>query len=205
MRVKLCGFTELESLQAAIAQNINFIGFVFYQDSVRNISLEQAKILSRKVPSNISKVAVTVNPTNCDIEDIIAAINPDFLQIHGHDDIEKIKQIKSNFPSLKIIKAISVNNSFDKRQAIDFEKIVDHILLDNKQPGSGQTFDWQLINDINFHKDWFLSGGLNCDNIKNAAIETSAPMIDISSGIEEIRGKKSTSLINKITTIIKTI
>ena len=121
------------------------------------------------------------------------------------ENIGKIKQIKSDFPNLKIIKAISVNNSFNKSQVIDFEKVVDHILLDNKQPGSGQSFDWQLIKDIKFNKDWFLSGGINCDNIKNAVTTTQAPMVDISSGIEETRGKKSTSLINKITTIIKTI
>ncbi len=202
MKIKLCGFTELESLQAAIAQNIDYIGFVFHENSVRNVTLQQAKILSQNIPVTTAKVAVTVSPSNQEIAAIISAINPDFIQIHGHDDIAKINQIKTDFPNLKIIKAIAIGNDFDSSLVTEFEKIVDHILLDNKQPGSGQTFNWQLIKDINFNKEWFLSGGLNCDNVEDAIAATQAPIVDISSGIEEVRGKKSISLINKITATI---
>ena len=205
MKVKLCGFTELESLQAAIKQNVDYIGFVFHKNSPRDISIAQAKKLATEIPENISIVAVLVEPDNSVINRIAQEVKPDFFQIHGFDNLDKIQQIRRDFPDLKIIKAISVNEKFDENIVSIFEKEVDHILLDNKNPGSGQSFDWNKIKNIKFNKEWFLSGGLNCDNIKNAVSATQAPILDISSGIEEIRGKKSTSLINKITTIIKTI
>tara|TARA_A100001015_G_C15003766_1_gene719743 strand:+ start:293 stop:904 length:612 start_codon:yes stop_codon:yes gene_type:complete len=203
MKIKLCGFNEIEPLKAAIEEKIDYIGLVFHEKSVRNVSLEKAAQLSKIIPKNISCVAVTVDPSLKKIAEIAAAINPEFIQIHGQATIPQLQEVKNTFPYLKIIRALSIENSAD--QVTQNEEISDHILLDNKNPGSGETFDWGEIKKYNFKKEWFLSGGLNHSNILDAAKQTNAPIIDLSSGIEEEKGKKSIKLIKQITTLIKNI
>lgn len=203
MKIKLCGFNEIEPLKAATEENVDYIGLVFHDKSVRNVSLEKAAQLSKVIPQNISCVAVTVDPSLKKIAEIVAAINPEFIQIHGQTTISQLQEVKNTFPNLKIIRALSIENSAD--QIAQNEEVADHILLDNKNPGSGETFNWSEIEKYSFKKEWFLSGGLNHSNILDAAKQTNAPIIDLSSGIEEERGKKSIRLIKQITALIKNI
>jgi len=195
MRIKLCGFNEIESLETAIQHNCDFLGFIFVKNSVRNINYEQANSFAKIIPKNIAKVAVVLRASADHIEKINNALKPDFFQFHGDESVDDILYFKEKYPNIKIIKAISVATKNDLTQIKMFENYIDYFLFDNKNPGSGNKFDWDLLTNVNTSKPWFLSGGITADNIEEAIIRTNAKLFDISSGIEKIRGQKSNELI----------
>jgi phosphoribosylanthranilate isomerase len=195
MRVKLCGFKEEKTLQAAIKENCDFIGFIFYEKSPRFVSVDDAKKLARIVPSHIAKVAVVVDADFNFLEEISQKFSPEFFQFHGSESPEFLSEVRKKFPQIKIIKAFKISDKSDLEKISAFEKVADLLLLDGKNAGSGEKFDWEILKNFSARKDWFLSGGLNADNISHAIKTTGAKMIDISSGIEEIRGQKSPQLI----------
>jgi len=207
MKVKLCGFTKEESLKTAINCGCDFVGFVFYEKSPRNITPLEAKELAKIIPPHIAKVAVVVNPNQELISEIISNLKPNFIQFHGNESVEYLKDFKKNFPHTKIIKAFGIRNKEDLNSLKDYENYADYFLLDNKSDnefgGSGEKFDWEILKEISTTKEWFLSGGLNEKNISSALQTSKAKMIDISSGIEEIRGEKSSLLIEQFMKKIK--
>jgi len=203
MKVKLCGFTKEDQLLAAIEAKCDFIGFVFYDKSPRRVSVDDAFYLAKKIPKEIAKVAVLVDPTFDFLEKISAKILPDFFQFHGAEDVNFLKEVRKKFPQIKIIKAFRINNANDLELVKKFEDVADLFLFDGANPGSGKSFNWEILKNFSSKKNWFLSGGLNFDNIDSALEITGAKMIDISSGIEEIRGEKSTKLIHELMTKIR--
>lgn len=195
MKIKLCGFNDINSLECAIKNSCDFLGFVFVKNSIRNINYEQADNFTKIIPKNIAKVAVVSQASADHIEKINNALKPDFFQFHGDETIDYILDFKEKYPNIKIIKAISVTNKSDLTKIKIFENYIDYFLFDNKNPGSGNKFDWNCLADISSSKPWFLSGGLNIDNIEDAIIKTKAKLFDVSSGIEKVRGQKSSELI----------
>ena len=111
--------------------------------------------------------------------------------------------MKKIFPKISIIKAISIFSKDDLNKIKNFDNHIDYFLLDNKNPGSGEAFDWKILQDFNLTKPYFLSGGINIKNIDEAIKIVNPKFIDISSGIEEIKGIKSSKLIIEILQKIK--
>lgn len=198
MKVKLCGFTEKTSLQSAIKNKVDFVGFVFCEKSPRNITPTKAAELAKIIPSHINKVAVVVNPSLDLLQDINLSLQPQYLQLHGLESKERLLEIKKTFPNIKIIKAFAIGNKNDLEQSLDFIDLVDILLFDNITAGSGKSFDLKILQNFSCQKDWFLSGGLNINNIDEALKITGAKMVDISSGIEKERGQKSPELIREL-------
>jgi phosphoribosylanthranilate isomerase len=202
MKVKLCGFTDAVSTAAAIAEKCDFLGFVFYNKSPRFITLEHASIIARNIPSSVKKVAVLVNPDFSFLEKISTEFAPDFFQFHGEESVEFLQKARNSFPKIKIIKAFRIQSQSDLSATKDFEEVADLFLFDAKIDGefggSGKKFDWKILQNFHSKKDWFLSGGLNIDNIEEALKISGAKMIDISSGIEKVRGTKSPELIAQL-------
>ena len=206
MLTKLCGFTDLKTTTIAITNGANFIGFVFYALSTRNISPKQAGQIATQIPPNIKKVAVIVDATDDEIFNIIQYLKPDFLQIHNTSK-QRIIDIKNRF-NIPIIKAFSVAKAQDLEIIKDYEPIVDLFLFDTKSDeigGSGKNFDWQILKNLDTKKGWFLSGGLNIANIDEAIKISGAKMIDLSSGIEEIKGIKSPKLIRDFMNVVRSL
>jgi phosphoribosylanthranilate isomerase len=195
MKIKLCGFRDEESLKVAVKQKCDFLGFIFCDKSPRNISLSQASALLMMIPSDIKKVAVVVDATFEFLQKIIDNLSPDFLQFHGSEDIQFLKEFRQKFPQIKIIKAFRINNEADLELVKNFEDYCDLFLFDGQNPGSGEKFNLEILKDFKSKKDWFLAGGINIDNVLEMLQISGAKMIDISSGIEEIRGTKSPKLI----------
>lgn len=197
MKVKLCGFTEIASLQTAIAQKCDFIGFIFYEKSPRYITLENAVEIAKNIPKNIARVAVVVDVDFEVLAEIAQKFAPDYFQFHGKESSDFLKKSRQKFPQIKIIKAFPIEGEGDLAQVKNFEDCADFFLFDGKNAGSGKKFDWQILKNFHSKKDWFLSGGLNVQNIEEALKATAANMVDISSGIEKIRGQKSPELIEE--------
>lgn len=198
--VKLCGFTNKQTIDIAINSGANLIGFVFHSPSPRNIEPIEAGKLTDNLPNNIKKVAVICDADNQKITEIIFHLKPDFLQLHGKETLTRIREIKNLF-NLPIIKAIGIASKSDLEEIKLYEDVADILLFDTKIKddlgGSGKTFDWKILQNLQTKKECFLSGGLNINNIEEALKITNAKMIDLSSGIEEIRGIKSAKLITE--------
>jgi phosphoribosylanthranilate isomerase len=197
VKVKLCGFKDLENLRAAIKSKADLIGFVFYAPSKRNIDPQEAGKIAQIIPPQIKKVAVMVDPSDAAIAEVIEHLRPDFLQIHG-GDANRILAIKNKF-NLPIIKALAIESATDLAQIDDYQNIADLFLFDAKSPeigGSGTSFDWKILKNLQLPPEkWLLSGGLNEQNIEEAIEESGAAMVDLSSGIEVKKGEKSVDLI----------
>lgn len=201
--VKTCGLSTEETVSTALDAGAQYIGFVFYPPSPRNINVEQAGILAQNVGDDALKVGVFVNPDDGLLTEVLSNVDLDILQLHGNESPERVKDIRAKY-SKSIMKAVPVSSKRDIVQARKYEKIVDILLFDAKAPndmenalpgGNGLAFDWALIAGEKWNVPWMLSGGLDATNVAEAIKISGAEIVDVSSGLEKSPGKKD---INKI-------
>lgn len=187
--VKVCGITREQDAQAVAGSAASFAGLIFYAESKRNVSLEQAKDIVDHIPFNY--VGVFVNAPVKQVVEYAKALNLFAVQLHGDEEQAYIDRLKRNLPSdVEIWKAKGVTNALP---TLD-EKQVDSFLLDCKvgsqSGGTGQQFDWRLLQDLPEHSNVILAGGLTPDNIRQAR-DTGVHRLDINSGVETAPGVKS--------------
>jgi phosphoribosylanthranilate isomerase len=185
MRVKICGLNPTRDVQLCIDLNVNFLGFVFYKKSPRNIDLDDVKILSKYNKKNSSFVAVTVNPTNEFIEKVILN-NFDYIQLHGSETRKRINEIKKY--NLKIIKAIKIKKETDIKKYKEFNE-ADIILFDTPGMEKSMKFPKDLITKLPKGKKFAIAGSISEDNIKNI-INLGVNFFDLSSNLEKQVGYK---------------
>ena len=206
IKIKLCGFSNKETVDLAANLGVDFIGFVFHEPSPRNVTVKKAKEIAVDLPSKVKKVAVIADDNNDKIAEIMKNFRPDFLQLHGDQTPQRISEIKKLF-QIPIIKAIAIAEKNDLLEISRYQQVADMFLFDAKVKGlaggSGQAFDWKILQNLKIDKDWFLSGGLNINNIDQALKITGAKMIDLSSGIEKNKGTKSAELITRLLESLK--
>ena len=196
LKIKICGITDLATANFCINKKVNYLGFVFYEPSPRNISIDHAKLILEDIGNKINKVAVTKDPS----DDLLFSLKPlsfEYLQVHGDVSIERLQAIKKII-NKKIIMSFNINDQSDLDNVSNYEDLSDFFLFDSKSSGSGIKFDWSLLNQINSEKEYFLSGGLNSENLKNAINNVNTHYFDISSGVENTTGVKDTSKIADI-------
>ncbi len=203
--VKICGLTTPEAVQAASDAEYN--GFIFYEKSVRNISPDEAAKL--KIHTKAKTVAVVVNPSDDFLNKIVTEFNPDYFQLHGDESPKRISEIKNKFKK-PIIKAFNISASGDLDEVTTYQDSADMFLFDAKAPsgfpgGNGIVFDWKILAGKTFSKPWFISGGLNIENIAKALQISGATMLDISSGLESAPGVKNPQLIRKFIDKVRNI
>ena len=172
-KVKICGLSTVEAVETAVLAGADYIGFVF-AESKRQVSLEQAHELARLVTGKTRIVGVFVSPSLEDLEQAIAQVPLDIVQIHGTFDEDQIPNI-----SVPVIRAIQLRDG-----EAQVSSQADYLLFDAPVAGSGQTFDWDLLKDQKIQQDFFIAGGLTVDNVSQAR-ETFQPYaLDVSSGVE---------------------
>lgn len=210
VKIKICGLSEEKTLQSAVRAGADFIGFVHHQKSPRHVSIERALELQKLLPKTIKLVLVVVNPSDDLLSEISQKLQPDFVQLHGDESFERVKEIKEKFSTIGIIKAISVHDAEDIEQAEKFVGLADYLLFDAKPTdknmlhgGNGISFDWELLAEYKGTKNWFLSGGLNAENVRDAVQKTGAKMVDVSSGVEREAGVKDVSLIKNFIKMVR--
>ncbi|MBI1981745.1 MAG: phosphoribosylanthranilate isomerase [Methylocystis sp.] len=193
--VKICGLSSSETLLAAIGAGVDLAGFVFFEKSPRHVDLETARTLGLLARGRISKVALTVNADDDALDDIVDALAPDYLQLHGDETPARVAQLKARF-GLPVIKAVGVATAADVEAARVYEGVADVILFDAKPApnaavpgGAGVSFDWDLLRGVTARR-WMLSGGLDPDNVAEAIRGAGARAVDVSSGVERERGVK---------------
>ena len=195
-KIKICGIKDINILKCCIKNKVDFFGLVFYKKSVRNIEINDAKKITNFARSQpISSVGVFVDKPICEIKTILKEIKLDFIQLHGSENEDYIYQIKKDF-DVKVIKTFHIDNKSD---LINSNKLVnvDMFLFDykpkyNELPGgNAKKFSWKILSNVNLNKPWFLSGGININNIDEIKNYANPYGIDISSGVEEKHGNKS--------------
>ena len=200
MIIKICGIQSNDTLLCCEKNGVNFFGMIFYQKSPRNISFENARMLQNiSKDLNINGVGVFVNKDIYKLEEIIKNLKLKFVQLHGSEDEQYVKDLKKI--DIKIIKSISISNKNDLSK-IDKYKSVDYFLFDYKPlkgelpGGNSKSFDWNILKNLDTKKPWFLSGGINTDNIKQIMEDINPLGIDLSSGVEKELGIKDNHIIN---------
>ena len=207
--VKICGIKSAEAADAAVRAGADFAGLVFHARSPRNLAPEQATSLAGRMRGRVRLVAMLVDPTDEAIAAAIAAVKPDFIQLHGTETPARAGAIRSRF-CVPVIKVISVADAADFTDVPRFEDAADMLMFDAKPPpgasregGLGTPFDWQIIKGRKFVRPWLLAGGLNPENVARALSLTEAPGVDVSSGVETAPGVKSPELIAQFTAAAK--
>jgi phosphoribosylanthranilate isomerase len=187
--IKNCGLKTPESVDCAINNGAGFVGFVHHEASPRHVSIADMTRLIAHSRGRAKTVAVLVNPSDALLAEVVNA-NPDYIQIHGVESALRIQAIRAA-TGKPIISAVAVRTQADLTSALMFEEISDYLLFDAAHAGSGKAFDWSLLKNIPLKKRWFLAGGLTPENVTEAIRVTGAPMVDVSSGIEDSPGNKS--------------
>ena len=179
MRIKICGLNPVRDVQICIDLKVDFLGFVFYQKSPRNINLNEVTNLLKYKKQKSSFVAVTVNPADEFIKNTVVK-NFDYIQLHGDETNERIKKIKSM--GLKIIKAIKVRDESDINLYQKYSE-ADIILFDT--PGMEKSFEFpkNLISKLPKGEKYALAGSVSLENIENIA-KLGVSFCDLSSSLE---------------------
>jgi phosphoribosylanthranilate isomerase len=188
VKVKICGITNIDDAMASIGFGADALGFVFFQGSPRYISQVDAADIIRKLPAFVMTVGVFVNEQPKDLEEIIAKTGIDVIQLHGEEPPEGCSL------SRRVIKAIRVKSLASLDPLVHYQDRVSAFLLDAFSPdsfgGTGQRFNWDIATHAKQFGKIILSGGLNPDNIIEAVKQVGPYGVDVSSGVESVKGKK---------------
>jgi phosphoribosylanthranilate isomerase len=204
MKIKVCGLKFPENIELVAALNPDYMGFIFYKNSPRFICDLNSETL-KTVPASISKTAVFVNETAENIRALINEYNFDTIQLHGSETADFCSSFKDK---VKVIKAFGLTADFDFEQLKDYVNKMDFFLFDAKTDiygGSGNTFDWSVLNKYNFDVPFFLSGGIgpaNIEEVKNI-IHPQLFGVDLNSKFEDSPGIKNIAQLKKAFEIVK--
>ena len=199
--VKICGLSDFESIEAAVTEGADYLGFNFFKASPRYVTAEIAADLIDGVPENVAKVGLFANADPSFLDDVLGKARLDFIQLHGDETPEQVDAIRLDY-GLPVIKAIGVAEADDLKAADAFIEHADHLLFDAKPPagadrpgGNAQAFTWTLMKHYSGSLPWLLAGGLTPETVAQAIAESGAKGVDVSSGVESAPGQKDPALI----------
>jgi phosphoribosylanthranilate isomerase len=200
--VKICGLSTPDTLDAALSAGADWVGFVRFPKSPRHVSLETGRALSAQAKGHALRVVLLVDADDAAIQETVEALDPDLLQLHGHETPERVAAIRARF-GRPVMKAIGIAEAADLSGLAAYVGVADHVLLDAKPPrtadalpgGNGLSFDWRLLVGLDPRLSFMLSGGLNPGNVAEAIGLTGSKAVDVSSGVEIEPGRKDTAKI----------
>ena len=200
-RVKICGLTRPQDVEAVVRAGASYAGFVFFARSPRNLSPAAARDLALGLPPGIAKVALVVDADDATLDAIVAAVPLDMLQLHGRESPERVAMLRARH-GLPVMKAVGIAGAEDLPRLADYGRVADQLLVDARAPegaslpgGNGIAFDWRLIAGRRWPVPWMLAGGLTPENVRLAIELTGARQVDVSSGVETAPGVKDAELI----------
>ncbi|SKB62415.1 phosphoribosylanthranilate isomerase [Soonwooa buanensis] len=212
IQLKVCGLIKLNQIQELVAMDVDFLGFIFYEKSPRfvlnHLALEQIAEVNHQ-----GKVGVFVNETIEDIIKITGNAKLNYIQLHGDEDENFISELKQKLPDLvKIIKVIRVGNDISEvkkklAEISNLEYQISNLLFDTDSKafgGTGKSFDWSMLNELEIPLPYFLSGGISEDNFQQLTSLKQKPIaLDINSKFEIEAGNKDLEKIKNFITQIK--
>ena len=198
LAIKICGLTEPDALDAAIAARADFVGLNFYPPSPRCRSFAEAAALAARAAGRVPLVGVFVDPDDALLGEAVAAGQLAALQLHRVSAARRA-EVRARF-GLPVWAVIEVAKSGDLA-ARDHLAAADRVLFDAKTPkgalpgGMGLAFDWSMLAGLAQPLPWGLAGGLSPANVAQAVRITGAPLVDVSSGVESAPGVKDPALV----------
>ena len=207
IKLKVCGLTKLDQIVELMQMNIDFLGFIFYEKSPRYV-LNALTLNEIKSIQHRGKVGVFVNENIPTILEISEKAGLNYIQLHGDETDFFISELKEKLnQEIKIIKVFRIpivipRNEESQRfftSLLAVQNDIDYVLFDTDSKsfgGTGKTFDWQILNELEINIPYFLSGGISEENIENIKqLELQPFALDINSKVEIEPGNKN---INKI-------
>lgn len=191
MKLKVCGLTKLDQIQELISLKVDFLGFIFYEKSPRYV-LNHLNLKEISEIPHAGKVGVFVNETIENVIDFSVKANLNFIQLHGDEDENYIVNLKNNLPfDIEIIKVIRIGNQTSEELQKNINQqpsTINYLLFDTDSKafgGTGKTFDWKILNEVEISIPYFLSGGISLENVHQIpTINTQPFSLDINSKFE---------------------
>jgi phosphoribosylanthranilate isomerase len=209
--VKICGLSTRETLDVALDAGADMVGFVFFPPSPRHLGLETARDLGKQAKRRAIKVALTVDADDATLANIVEALQPDILQLHGSETVARLRDIKQKF-GLEVMKVIAVETAADLASLPGYAAMADRILFDARAPkeatrpgGLGAVFDWHVLENLDLRLPFMVSGGLNAQNVAEAVRVSGAGGVDVSSGVERSAGVKDPEMIRSLIRAVRMI
>ena len=197
IEIKICGLKTASTLEAALEAGADLVGFVHFPKSPRHVALADLPALAAQVRRRALTVALTVDADDAALAAVIAALDPDILQLHGSESPERVAAIRAAF-GRPVMKALPVARRADLAVVPAFAAVADRLLFDAKPApddllpgGNGRPFDWTLLAGLDASRPVMLSGGLDADNVAQALAVARVDGVDVSSGVEDAPGVKS--------------
>ena len=202
LKLKICGMCNPENIAEVAELQPDYMGFIFYEKSPRYVG---EQFVMPAIKSTIQKVGIFVNQDNSYILSKVEKCKLDFVQLHGTETAEQCKLLADK--GLKIIKAFSIDESFDFKAIRSYTEYVNYVLFDTKGKhfgGNAKVFDWQLLQQYDQQIPFFLSGGISSENVVGIARIKSMNLhaLDVNSGVEVSPGIKNISKINELKRVL---
>jgi len=202
-QVKICGINDAAGYDAALRGGADWVGFVFYPPSPRAVAPAAAAALAARGGGGRRPrhVGLLVDASDAEIAAVLDEVPLDLLQLHGRESPERCAAIRRRF-NLPVMKALGIAGPEDLALLADYAPAVDRFLLDAKPPpgatlpgGNATSFDWPLLAGRTIPRPWLLAGGLTPANVASAIRASGAEAVDVSSGVERMRGVKDPVLV----------
>ena len=201
IRIKMCGTTNLEDALAAVEAGVDALGFIFYDKSPRAVDPKVARIIIEQLPPFVDTVGVFVDRDREEVEEIIRFCNLGYAQLHGKESPKYCERLARLTAPCQIIKALRVDGDLQASDIMPYNEHVKGFLLDTYQKGvqggTGQRFDWSLIEGLKLQRDFILAGGLDAENVQEALGAVRPYALDVNSGVENAPGQKGHELIRE--------
>ena len=201
VKIKICGMTNMEDSLLAVKGGADAVGFIFYKKSPRYISAKTAKNIIAELPPFVETVGVFVDESVDRINRIAESCNLSAVQLHGDESSAFCKKIRR-----KVIKAVRVKGkeSFEGMSAYKVSAFLLDAYSDQQQGGTGETFDWRLVNEGKKYGPVILAGGLDPVNVAHAIQKVKPYAVDVCSGVERIPGVKDPARLRAFIKAVKT-
>lgn len=194
--IKICGLSTPATLDAALAAGADMVGFVRFPLSPRHLDLDLGRDLARRAEGRAERVLLLVDPDDRELDDAVAALRPDLIQLHGQEAPERVAAIRTR-AGLPVMKAVGIADPADIARLELYAGAADRLMVDAKPTpgarlpgGNGVSFDWSLLAGLDRARHLMLSGGLDPDNVARAIAASGVRAVDVSSGVEKRPGVK---------------
>jgi phosphoribosylanthranilate isomerase len=210
VRVKICGITKADQAIAISRLGADTLGFICVPSSPRYLEAEKIAAIAHQLKHHCLKSPQRIGVfANAKFETLVETVLQGKLtgiQCHGNESPTDCRRLREEFPYLELIKAFRVKSSETLTALADYAPWVDGFLFDAYHPqalgGTGQVWDWTLLQSLELEKPWFLAGGLMPENIRTVLQQLQPPGIDLSSGVEKAPGDKDLNRIQQLFTVI---
>ncbi|WP_439882842.1 phosphoribosylanthranilate isomerase [Pontibacter sp. MBLB2868] len=205
MKIKICGMRDPENIRQVAMLLPDYMGFIFYDESKRYAEGHITPELLAELPESIKKVGVFVNASTEVMKEAIEMYDLNAIQLHGRETPRQCTEVGEL--GVEVIKVFSVDDKFVFENALLYETCADYFLFDTRGKdygGNGFPFDWELLKNYLSPKPYFLSGGLNLENLKQLSKVRPKPFaIDVNSGFEIEPGLKNMDLLKELMQMVK--